>query len=63
MLLYVLSLILFTFCTYGLILILTENLGFHVLGAKVLAEFLLYFASFAIQREIIFSRRGPSNVS
>lgn len=54
LLLYVLALVAFAVLAYGLIVTFTEALGISVLTAKILAELLLYIASFSVQREFIF---------
>ncbi|GIX35928.1 MAG: polysaccharide synthesis protein GtrA [Lysobacteraceae bacterium] len=43
-------------CSYGLILLLEARLGMSVYTAKLLADSVLYVASFAIQREFVFRR-------
>jgi putative flippase GtrA len=58
--LYVATLVGMGLCSYGLILVITEQLGVNVLVAKIISELLLYFASFAIQREIVFGRRDSA---
>ena len=54
LLLYITALVAFAIVAYGLIVILTETFGVSVLTAKILAELLLYIASFSVQREFIF---------
>lgn len=49
--------------SYALIYFLTSKIGLPVVPAKLLAESILFFASFAIQREFIFDkRRSPVEV-
>lgn len=46
--------VLLGFVSYGMITFMTMQLGFNVILAKILAELMLFLASFAIQREFVF---------
>jgi putative flippase GtrA len=48
-------------CSYGLILVLSENLGISVFASKICSELFLYLASFALQREFVFSQKEHSS--
>lgn len=56
--LYIATLVIMGLCSYGLILVLDSTFAMNVYLAKVLSELLLYFASFALQRELIFTRKN-----
>lgn len=58
--LYIATLVGMGLCSYGLILVLDSAFGVNVYLAKALSELLLYFASFALQRELIFTRKNQS---
>jgi putative flippase GtrA len=45
-------------CSYALIGLLQSHLGMNVFAAKILAETALYFASFSVQKEIVFATRS-----
>jgi putative flippase GtrA len=47
--------------SYGLIELLRDQAGLPVLGAKMLAEGLLFLGNFAIQRQFIFTKRRPAD--
>lgn len=44
--------------SYGLIVLMTTQLGVHVLAAKLLAETVLFFVNFQVQRRFIFYPRS-----
>jgi glycosyltransferase involved in cell wall biosynthesis len=44
--------------SYGLIRLLTHELGMNAILAKVSAELLLFIANFALQRDFVFTRQG-----
>jgi hypothetical protein len=48
--------VLFGFISYGMIIFIHESLGLNIVLSKLLAELALFIASFAIQRDFIFSR-------
>jgi putative flippase GtrA len=48
-----------TFVAYNMIRFFSERLGLPVLAAKMLAEGLLFFVNFTVQREIVFVRAAP----
>lgn len=54
---YVGLLILMGFVSFTLLQALHERIGFSVIGAKLAAESLLFLASFALQRDFIFTPR------
>ncbi len=49
--------LLFGFISYGLIQFFCQLWSIHVVFAKILAELILFVASFAIQRDFIFNRK------
>ena len=57
MTLYITILIGMGLCSYGLILVMSESMGVNIFLAKVISELLLYFASFALQRDFVFTRK------
>lgn len=48
--------------SYGLITVLSGRLGLRVMWAKIMAESLLFIASFTIQRDFIFTKRSSHSV-
>jgi glycosyltransferase involved in cell wall biosynthesis len=56
---FVLLVVINGFVSYGMIRLMTNDWGFSLVGAKLLAEGLLFVANFAIQRELIFTSPGP----
>ncbi len=54
---FVLLVILFGFISYGMIQFLNQEFGINIVVAKILAELILFIASFAIQRSFIFGQR------
>lgn len=55
---FVLLVILFGFISYGMIQFLNQEFGINIVIAKILAELILFIASFAIQRSFIFGQRA-----
>jgi len=53
---FIMLVIAFGFLSYGMIHFLNSSLGMRVISAKILAELILFLASFAIQRDFIFKR-------
>lgn len=49
--------------SYGLIHALHEAVGLPVVAAKIVAETALYFFNFAVQRSLVFGRRGPARIA
>ncbi|SEH05567.1 bifunctional glycosyltransferase family 2/GtrA family protein [Candidatus Venteria ishoeyi] len=53
--------ILFGFISYGLIQFLNQTWNIYIIFSKLLAELILFIASFAIQRDFIFNRIMKAN--
>ena len=45
--------------SYGGIALLTTRLHMPVIAAKIVAETMLFFVNFAVQRDVVFTRRRP----
>ena len=54
---FILLVVLFGFISYGLIQFLSQTWGIYVVLSKILAELILFVASFAIQRNFIFGQK------